>query len=522
MRDLFSQICLLLTLRWKLAARAQARSSVTQIGVALALVAFMPAANAAGGVCYQRLQALPAEQSPDALVGVLQGMQGVWLALLLIAGAAGLTLSRPLPTNPLRLLPVRPIRTIGAAAIGSLFDLPLLLALPLLVAVARVFGEKQPLALAGIGVALTAFSVQTAASAQLLTQGGVWLRRQPVQRSLPPLLALGAALGAACALLPHLSPPGMAADAVVAAGRGHWGAGLLFLALQILVTAGWLWGAARLLAANQGIADGAGGWPSWGAQRSTGSATFDRAGWWGNDALFVAQSEWRLLVRDPGRHLALRWPAVMLLFGSFAWLAPDLGGDYLRNAIDLPAMGGVLYIVLWQLQLLCDRFGTESGTAALLFGFPISRRALILGRNLALLALLLLVDSLAFTLAFAAAQPATWIMLSIAAWLLPILLMVTAIGNVTSILRPFPLFARGERFMQEPEISGATTYLLTIVAAAGLIWGAGAVTDGAPPFAGPALGLVLAAAVYAASLPLTERLLRTREARLVRLLDGRW
>ncbi len=90
----------------------------------------------------------------------------------------------------------------------------------------------------------------------------------------------------------------------------------------------------------------------------------------------LVQTDWRLLLRTPQNFLPLRKPASILLLGAFAFLSPDMGRNPVVNLLEFLAIGALLYSVLWQLQLRCNRFGNEAGTATLLFGFSIPRRRL--------------------------------------------------------------------------------------------------------------------------------------------------
>lgn len=516
MRALWTPVFLLLRLRWRLRLRALARSSATQLGVALALVVFVPAANAAGIACYHQLRTLPPAQAVGMLRTYLFGVQGIWLAALLLAGGAGAAASRA--ADPRRFLPVRSGQAVGAATLGGLTDLPLLLALPLFVAVTRAFGAGQPPAgMIVVGGTLALFALQSAASAALLEQVAVVLRGW----RLPAALALG---GIAAWAAAPLLPPAAAARAVGASERGEWGTAALWLALLGAQTFLWIGGAARLRdtgAREPGMSSGrrattrpaAVSVPADAAKRGAFPPTPLEL------AADVARMEWHLLIRNPGRHLPLRGPAMMCLLCGFLWIAPNLGDDALRNAQDLAGMGGLLYALLWQAQLLCDRFGTETGTAALLLSLPLDRCLLLLGRNAALLALLLAVDSMLLGVVCLAAHPASWLAGALFAWLPALLTLGTTLGNLTATAHPFPLAARGAEMLPEPEISVALDYFLLGALSAGLIWLCTAAVGSV--LAAPLVGLAVAGGLYAATLPVAARQLLRREPRLIRALDGR-
>jgi len=242
----------------------------------------------------------------------------------------------------------------------------------------------------------------------------------------------------------------------------------------------------------------------------------------------AAVAEFLNLTRDPAAHTPLRWPAALLFAVFFGWMAPNLDPRFpYENMRDLSGMGGLLYVLLWQMQLLINRFGNEAGTAGLLFSFPTPRARMLLGRNLALGGLLLIVDGGLVALLCAVAG-APRLILPMLLWLPAILLVLTALGNVVSAVSPFPIRKRGERFSAEPERSLAFLYVLVGFGAWALLWPLGW-TLFAAQAAGPAaaacvalLGGVYVVGFYAATLPVAARLIGRREARTIRILDRDW
>jgi hypothetical protein len=325
----WSVVWLLIRLRVRLATRTMARSAPALIGSAFALLVLVPAAVAAGGLCQQRFASLPAPRDE-------------WF---------------------LRSIPLRRGQAVTADALGALFDLPTLLTVPLFVAVARHFGGSSLLATALVLAALALFCLQTVVLSQFLSQAAAYLGRR-FRGAATPLLALllltaclssglpsafaetAAGSGNTVAVTGHaplltLTPAGLVAAAIGTAHREAWGTALLCLAAAA-VGVGLLAGADGLRAA----AERAG-------ERGADARTFRRP--LAPDLFYPALSqifavagvEWRYLARDPGAHLPLRVPAMLLLVCFFGWIAPNLGDDPFLNLRDLLGMGGLLYVLLW-------------------------------------------------------------------------------------------------------------------------------------------------------------------------------
>jgi len=221
------------------------------------------------------------------------------------------------------------------------------------------------------------------------------------------------------------------------------------------------------------------------------------------------------MLRKPSTYLPLRPPAALLLFGAFVFVSPDMSRNPVYNLKEYAGMGLLLYSVLWQLQLLCNRFGNEAGTAAMLFSLSISRRRLLLAKNAALFCLLLLLDSIeGIGLKVIAGMPLS--LPTYLLWLPLILLALTAVGNLVSVTQPFAI-PRREQGGSEPPNTLAMAYVLVGCAAAVLL---------APVSLLAAYGLpgMIAAAIYSgmlyvASLFVSAALLARHEQMLIGCLD---
>lgn len=232
----------------------------------------------------------------------------------------------------------------------------------------------------------------------------------------------------------------------------------------------------------------------------------------GNGIPFASQlgallaTEARLLLRTPQFYLPLRKPASLVLLSVFVFLAPDMGRNPLYNLKEFLGVGALLYVALWQLQLLCNRFGNEAGTGALLFSLSVSRWRLLLGKNMALSLLLLILDAPAVAaLTLVADAPGN--IPTLLLWLFPILLTLTSLGNLTSVLVPFTIARTDRQAGIEPPDSLVGIYLLVITATVLLLVPVGMLSANGLP--GVTLALAYLTALYAASLAFATRLLRT-------------
>jgi hypothetical protein len=532
----WSAVWLLIRLRLRLAVRTLSRNPTAVIGSTFALLVLTPAAVAAGGLCQQRFASLPPPRDALFLRSVLLTAQALWLLLLL--PAAGVALGRDLPSSVLRPFPLRRGQAVIADALGALFDLPTLLAIPLFVAVVRHFdGHSSPVGMALVQVALILFCLQTVALWRFMVEGASYLSRR-FRGAAMPLLALLLLTVCLSTCLPYafaatavssrsaqqvaadpipllnLTPVGFVAAVIEAAHRGAWGAAILHLAAVLAIGAGLLAGADSLHAAAERATE----------QRSN-SRSYHRslAPEWSTPALSqiaaAIGAEWRCLTRDPGSHLPLRAPAMLLLICFFGWISPNLGNDPFLNLRDLLGMGGLLYILLWQVQLLCNRFGNEAGTAQLLFGFPTPRRYLLAGRNFSLAALLIPLDG-ALVIGLCVSAHAAHFIGPLLGWGAMALVVVTALGNVASACLPFPIRRQGERYQAEPERSVAFVYVALGFATAALLWPVHYLADRLSWWVASPLATLYLSGMYLGCLHLAEWLLAQRERRLARLLDG--
>ncbi len=524
----------LFALRVRMTWRTLARSTSAQVAGAGAFLLVFPAASQIGDRAAHALSLMyhPAygKVSVDAFPAVCSALillALLYVALLLAGGTGGGTVMESPPPAVLRGLPMPPGVLLLTDALGFALSLPTLFfvvsvtpllwsvgnrgVLPLMllalfcVALALLLtrlgallikrgrGAAVLAALAGTLFAACVLRVTPAAALQMVLTKQHERLRYPWNPPLPPPLTIPAVL--------RDTPPGFAAACVVG-GSGNTPlflllAGAAALAIGSVVALDRFSGRAEI-GSDAGLRRAASGVP-----RSANPI----------------RTEMRLLLRDPAAHLSLRTPATLLLAVFFAWLAPNSGDDAVGNLVDLVGMGAALYATLWQVQLCCNRFGNDAVRAGTLFSLPSPRWRLIAAKNAALLPFLLVLDGVVVAgVASLSGNPR--LIPTLLVGLVAVLVPLAALGNVVSVLAPFPLRRGRGRFEREPERSlafvycavGVGTWLLLLpTLAMASAWGA----------VGYLAGGAYVTGLYAASVWLAVWLLNpARERRLVALLDG--
>jgi hypothetical protein len=194
----------------------------------------------------------------------------------------------------------------------------------------------------------------------------------------------------------------------------------------------------------------------------------------------------------------------------------------------LLSLGALFYVVLWQMQWLCDRLGGDGGAAALmLLRYPAPRSLLLAGKNLALGGLLLGLDGTGLALLCAWAHAAPGLLMTLLGWLVPALIVLTALGNLVSVWQPFPLGGRQNANAVGPDRSLAFVYVGVGLATTVLLVPVRELMTWSANTAGPANGWWLAlplivvylSGVYLLCLHAAARTLARRETRILRCLE---
>ena len=535
-------IQILLHVRRQVARARLAANPTAALWTMLVILLLLLTALSVGAKIGAHWSELPRADAEEILDGLWLKMQAFWLLALLFPGGIALLGQIP-PRSTLLPFGLRPLQIFVAEHAALLLDVPSVLACALtfpLICFQVGGGEWLEAAVTLLG--FLSLGLQTGICARLLTAlvalGARRFRRMALMPGLTAFLLLGLYSGMPPAfasltstasqnlLLPPLAvssrfpavhlapllPSRLAAHAVVAAQRGDFRGVLGFLGS--MASCLFLTGGAALWALRSEermwVASEGGAVIPVKARKPLPVARSQPGPF--PEIVALVLTEWQLLLRTPQNYLPLRKPASLLLLGVFAFLAPDMGRNPIYNLEECLAIGILLYSVLWQVQFLCNRFGNEAGTGALLFGFSIARPRLLLGKNIALFGLLLAIDSpLLVGMAVVAEAPEN-IGLFLK-WLPLILLMLTSLGNIVSVLHPFSILRQERHGGKEPPemlswayvLVGGATFMMLIPIAALLSYGV-------PGWIGAA---VVLGGLYAASLYGSSALLARREYRMI-------
>ena len=539
----------LLRLRFQAARNTFALSPTPMLWTLLMAGVLAVAALGRGNRLAAQWALLPIDAAQTALQQTWLLMQGLWLLALLLPGVVSLLGDAP-PPAVLRRFALRPLQILASEVLAGLLDVPALLSLLLtLPLAAHLFSQGQWAQAIVVVIAFGLLALQTGLLARLLAHVGSWGARRLRRWADVPVFAMfllfGLCVGMPPALasltsaptpqtrlltvtMPALSPailipvlPSSMAARVAACTRNGNVGGTAGALCQLLLCVGvtgsgallMLRGAARPLVASKSRSTEA----SEQRQSANRHHFIRESPQW----LCVVVTEWRLLLRVPQNYLRLRKPASILLLCVFAFLSPDMSRNPVYNLKEFLGVGALLYNVLWQMQLLCNRFGSEAGTGTLLFGFSVPRRTLLLGKNVALLLLLLLLNGPAIAgLCIVAGFPQNIALFWL--WLPLILLVLTALGNLLSVLNPFAIKPTGRRGGTEPPEALAAGYVFVGCLAAILLVPVGWLLS--PEHAIKPVGVMgamtYAGGLYALSLVGTSALLTKREYGMIGGLDG--
>jgi ABC-2 type transport system permease protein len=599
---------LLFWLKWKLMFRGYRRNPSSALGVVLSILFFLPFAVAIAVGCWMGFRELRPPWNEHLLRGLLLGVYVFWLSGPLL----GYALSDSYDITRLFHYPLTLRQIFIGAIAGSVMDFPVLLLLPTLAAILAGF-TSSILAFLPILIALALFLFHTLALSQaiLLASAGI-LRSRKFRDALIVLIPvfwmgyyiLSRLLSRQVSRLDWIAflkspawealnflPPGFAARAVAAAGRGDYLLSLLCLfGLFLFCTAtvylaGWLVQMAyagetislRGRKRRSGVQDSAvvsGQWSvvsdggddgagspnpqsrvppgrrnpareapgdeqasslSPASSRShaptllrsyvhprSGYPTLPRSTILPPVVEAVVDKEFKYMVRDPYFKVALMNLVYMVFVAGFAFFGGRGESFGTLRPVMLWSVTG--FMLLTEMNLVFNVFGTEGGAATVLFLFPSSRRQILLGKNLALFAALSAVN-LVFLLLVAAAAGALPLFGPLFCWMELALLVFIAAGNFTSIWFPFRVVMRGWRVRQQSASRGcgysflylgassvAFALLLPILAAllVPTFW-----VSPAWYLLGIPLALVYAAGLYWLSLRLAEPLLLQQEVTII-------
>ena len=234
----------------------------------------------------------------------------------------------------------------------------------------------------------------------------------------------------------------------------------------------------------------------------------------GPAAAAVTRKELAIFFRDPVvRHRVLS--SVFYILVPFVMLFVVRSGGAKSEAL---AVGGFILLFV-EMFFLTNIFGFEGAAVRNLLWFPASRRHLFLGKNLAYFALFAPFNAVVLVVLAAATGVPERIPAGLASHF-SALLVVFALGNVTSVYFPMPFLAPGQRVSRRDEsgclmmLARSLLYLLTFALLSPVL-AVSLLVQGKPVAILVAFaGLAYAGALYAIGLKISERALLRREEAL--------
>jgi ABC-2 type transport system permease protein len=471
-----AQIAALVWLRYRLLlARAAPRVVILQVIVFLVM---MVAALGAYFVLVLLFRGLPSQMAAEALQVAMALVWGAWTVVPLITGS----FDDSTDLSKLLLYPMSPARMTLGVLLSDLVSAPagftVLLSVPM-------GWTRRPADALITGAAAALFAVHMVALAESL-RIALWdLLRSRRTRDLLILLAPLAGIlayavqGIAFRRAPFSNaltlltlrasrylrflPGGLVAGSVANASGGRYGASLGWLALLLVLSAATVAAMALLVRRVQaGEAEAVSRAKYRGAadrRRARAPSAFPIRG----AAATVARKELLLFWRDPRLKVyviqAAVFPAIWVLFMTL-WTPVSAPGAPWRAGLFLAAGGFTLF---GSFILGANTFGFDGDAASTLFLFPISRRALLTGKNIALWGVLMGFYSPMMVLL--AAVTRQWALLPLALLCTgSALLLSLSIGNLLSIYVPYRLPTKRQNpFAMRGGGQGCVGFLLLIV-----------------------------------------------------------
>ena len=555
-RQEFTQLRLLLWLKAKLMWRLYHRNISALAGAIIGLVFFLPLSLGMAVGCLIGFRALAPPMDEHLLRAVLLFAYLFWLA----SPVMGVALTEEYDIGKVLLYPVSPRLLFASATLASALDFGVILLAPTLLAVVVGFTHDVTSFLTTVvAVALFLFHTVGLTQAIRLALWGVLRTRrgrdllmilaglvmfsfvgamQIVPRQLVSVNWSRFLNGRFWDLLSYL-PPGLAARAIGAVGRGHHASGVLFLlALAVLAAgtvyvAGWL---VNLIYVGDVVTGRVGRRlpkkaPGVASRRPATVIPARRRLPVRLPPVVeaVASKDAKYLLRDPYFKFSLMAVIYMaaIFLGMFLW-GPGHGQQRMfrveRWAVwPLPSL-----LLMMQAQLAFNIFGIEGPVVSLLFTFPSDRKQMLMGKNLPVLVALLSVTS-PFALLFCILGRSLPVFPVVVLWTALAAAMLISVGNLTSMWAPVRMVMRGWR--PQPQSAGRSLHqglvstgmiavagLLSLPALGGLMipvewlgWGWLALT----------IPLVVAytAVCYVVSLHLAERELARRDIEIIEKLS---
>lgn len=481
---------LLFWLKWTLMLRGYRRSPMSALGVIFAVLFFLPVSIGIAVASGLGFRVLDPPWNEHLLRAVLLGVYLFWI----LGPLLGYALNDAYDVTKLLVYPLSARQIFTGAILGSVVDFPVLLLLPTLIAVLLGFSSGVIGAvLVFLTVALFLFHTLSLSQAVILASAGMlrsrryrdilvvalplfWMSYYIITRTLGEQLArvdIARFLRSPIWEGINLLPSGFAARAIAAAGRGEFLPALGFLLLLLLCTtatiylAGWLIekvyaGEVISPAVRKRAAEPAARAPERPAPRP--AAAVPSAGISGLRLPPVVEAvmdkEIKYIFRDPYFKLRMMSLVYMLFIVGFAFLRGRSASGF-GNHRPTIAWAGSGWVLLSEMSMVFNLFGTEGGAATFLFMFPSSRRQILIGKNLTLFTALSVVN-LVFLLILAALAGVPQMFGALFCWMELALGVSVAAGNLMSIWFPHRAVARGWRMQQQSASMGCGYAFLTM------------------------------------------------------------
>ncbi len=438
------------------------------------LLVFLPMSiGAAWGVWF--LSAHYAWLAPDVGRAVLTFLYLVWALTPLL----GFSLNESYDLTKLFAYPISYRQIFLGSVLGSLLDMPTLLALPTLVVLLFVFSPSVLAFLLNL-LLIVAFLLHTLALGQAITLALVGFLRSRRFRDITivlfPLLGLTYYVGQRLFFqnidtlhydrflssplwrVAGWLPPGWGATGLTAASHNQWGLALLTLLGLVGIGALTLWVAASTLK-NLYLGDSGPlhPRPAVSTPKSPAMHTVNQdapTGLWArlpSDVAAMAGKEFVYFRREPQyKALAVNVVYTVVIVAMSILLQATGHG---RHRAGLVALGDWLFfglsttLIVAMSPLLFNIFGGEGAAVTMLFSFPTRRRAMLLGKNLAHLSVYLGINIIG--LVAIATVSGRWDLLPAAlAWVIIAAPVLLAAGNLVSIRFPHQMLVRGQRWQR--------------------------------------------------------------------------
>jgi ABC-2 type transport system permease protein len=498
---------LLFWLKWKLLWRGYRRNTSAVVGIIAAIILFLPVSLGVAIACGVGFHYLKPPNDEHLLRAVLLVIYLIWIFGPLL----GYALSDTYDISKLLVFPLTARQIFTGAILGSVIDFPVLLLLPTLAASLIGFSHGALSALLVLlALALFLFHALSLSQALILVSAGVLRSRRFRDVAMVAVAFFWMSWYAASRMLVgqakkldwksflhgrtwegiNLLPSGLAARTAGAAEAGDYLASLGFLFVLLVISAGTVYLAGWLVEkvyAGEAVSPAirkrrapapvAAGAPPGPATAGPAAAVAPRSSAAALSPLrlppvveAVADKEFKYIFREPYFKLALMNLVYMLFVAIFAFMGGRRSESYsgFRPGMIWGASGMVL---LMEMSLLFNIFGTEGGAATVLFLFPGSRRQILLGKNLTLFVALSAVN-LVFMAILAVLADALQMFGPLFCWMELAIVVFIAVGNLTSIWIPFRAVARGWRIQQQKASTGCGygfLYMLVTGIAGGLL-----------------------------------------------------